>query len=367
MIKYHQEYNKSGTGLAYQISVYVMMRSLVEKTGLKWAVDSNSLKALKNTFTDLNLNVLDNDEDTYDHLTFDDEYGFNNIAEAISDNCEIYLYPTPANFVATGDNGDLFLKVKQELKFRQDIFDKCKAFRDKFDSEVIGLHIRRGDFATIDSGMFLCGNDYYENALAKLPEDLPVLIFTNDKDSVISDNELIANNPERFTFITDLFNDNELISCDVGQEMDKLVDISGTCRFDYKNALIEIARTRLDGVVTYSQIIDEVAQVAKELHPKYIEKLKTNSYNYSYDLCLLTMCDYVVMANSTFSLWGAELGNPKKVIYPMYWIQGHSEDTFIKTDLDGYDQTRDMGSHIIDRPHYIGVENPDPRSFTVVR
>jgi hypothetical protein len=372
MIKYHQEHTTSGTGLAYQISSYVMMRSLAEKTGLEWVIDPNSFKALRNTFVDLNLNIVAEDIADYQTLTFDDELGFAGIEALLEDGKKLHGYPTVQNFVAPGDNGDLFLKVKQELKFRQDIVDKCKEFRDQFDGEVIAMHVRRGDFSNITSGMFLCGADYYENALAQLPDGIPVLIFTNDKDSVIGDSELIANNPERFTFITDLFNGNEFINCDVGQELDRLIDISGECKFDAKTALAKMANDNLPpGSLTQEALFIEMARIAQdELHPTYKEKLKTHSYNYSYDLCLMTMCDYVIMANSTFSMWGAELGNPKKVIYPMYWMQGHPEDIdtiSIKTDLGGYNQTKDLATQLIERDNYIAVENPDPRSFTILK
>lgn len=339
-----------------------MMRSLELRTGFKWTINDNSLKALRNTFSELNLTVCEEKVNS----EYTDEYdGFDTIAEKIKDNSELFLYPSPANFISNRDK-NLFPKVKSELKFKKNIFDKCKSFRDQFDGEVIGLHIRKGDFASIDSGMFLCGNDYYKNALGELPDNIPVLVFTNDKESVINDSELIASNPNRFTFITDLFNDNQFIDCVIGREMDRLVDISGDCKFDYKNALIEISKNRLNTSATHSEILKEVSNLIKELHPKYIQKLKTQSYNYSYDLCLMSMCDYFIMANSTLSLWGVELGNPKKVIYPKYWVQDYNYETFINKDLNGHDQVKDMIPQLIDKPHYTGIENPDPRSFTVI-
>lgn len=371
MIKYHQEYSNSGTGLAYQISCYVMMRSLAERKGLDWAIDPTGFKALRNTFVDLKLNVVDTDDSTYKTFEFPDDIGFAELETKVEDQILLSGYPTVQNFVASGDDGDLFLSIKKELKFRQDIIDKCKSFRDQFDGEVIALHVRGGDFHKVESGMFMCGNDYYENALAQLPSDIPVLVFTNDKDYVISNSELIANNPERFTFITDLFNNNELINCDVGQELDRLVDIDGQYRFDYKFALAHMARVGKPSAITYAELTQRMAELTNQLSPEYREKIKTQSYNYSYDLCLMTMCDYVIMANSTFSMWGAELGNPQKVIYPMYWIQDHSEDytnnITIKTDLEGFNQTEYFASQLVGRSHYYPVENPDPRSFTVVR
>ena len=39
-----------------------------------------------------------------------------------------------------------------------------------------------------------------------------------------------------------------------------------------------------------------------------------------YDLCLMSMCDDFIIANSTFSWWGAWLANRGKVIAPMEWF-----------------------------------------------
>ena len=38
------------------------------------------------------------------------------------------------------------------------------------------------------------------------------------------------------------------------------------------------------------------------------------------DMCLMSMCDYQIMANSTFSWWGAWLSGSEKVIGPKMWF-----------------------------------------------
>jgi hypothetical protein len=369
-VKYHQEYYPIRTGLGYQISVYMMMRSLEEMTQLEWDVDKGSLSALSNTFSNLNLNVCNKDIE-YKDVTFltpftdfinKDFDDIDDIAKKIEYNSELFGYPLPVNFIK---DYNLFLQIKNELKFREDIVEKCKSFKKQFDSEVIALHFRGGDFSKLENTTFVCGIDYYQNALKELPKDIPILIFTNEKDSPII-SELISIDPNRFTLITDLFNNNNFIDCKIGNELDQLIDNNSCYKFDYKYALIDIAKTRLENETNHSKILKEVSKIAKELNPIYREKLKTQSYNYSYDFCLMSMCDYIIMSNSIFSMWAAELGDPKKVMYPKYWIQNHDEDTFIKRDLNGYDQAKDMFSGILDKPYYFGLDNKDSRTLTIV-
>ena len=38
------------------------------------------------------------------------------------------------------------------------------------------------------------------------------------------------------------------------------------------------------------------------------------------DMCLMSMCQYQIMANSTYSWWGAWLSNSKDVIAPKLWF-----------------------------------------------
>lgn len=40
------------------------------------------------------------------------------------------------------------------------------------------------------------------------------------------------------------------------------------------------------------------------------------------DLCMMSMCDYHIIANSSFSWWGAWLANSEKVIAPKKWFDG---------------------------------------------
>jgi hypothetical protein len=375
MIKYYQEYHETGTGLGYQVSAYILMRSLANRTGFKWAIDKNSFRALRNTFTNLEFDeILDTpQDDELEDVEFIDDDSFEEVLKLVKDDSILHGYPTPQNFI----DKTQFEELKDKLTFRPEVVEKCEQFMSQFNGqEVISMHLRRGDFENLASGMFLIGDEYYQEALKKLPEDLPVLIFTNAKDYVLENTELVASNPERFTLVLDVYNNNELVNCDVGQQLDYLVDISGECVFDYKAALAKMAKEQSPYCPTHDELLSKMKELAKELHPIYREKMKKQLYNYSFDFCLMSMCNYHIMANSTFGMWATELSATKKVIYPKYWMHGHDQDVILpmlesqtvpvkNRDLGGHDQTKELAGYMIDRENYIGIENPDQRSFSI--
>lgn len=131
--------------------------------------------------------------------------------------------------------------IKEDFTFKKDILNPCK---DAFDfDEVISLHIRRTDYVKKQNYHPLCSLEYYEESLKKMPDTLPVLIFSDDPEWC-REQDLFQ--PDRF-LISD--SDNNLI-----------------------------------------------------------------------DMCLMTMCNYHIVANSSFSWWGAWLSDSKKIICPKNWF-----------------------------------------------
>ena len=58
---------------------------------------------------------------------------------------------------------------------------------------------------------------------------------------------------------------------------------------------------------------------AQELFPD--DRFFVSETNCPYtDMCLMTLCDYHIVANSSYSWWGAWLSNSKKVITPKTWF-----------------------------------------------
>ena len=53
------------------------------------------------------------------------------------------------------------------------------------------------------------------------------------------------------------------------------------------------------------------------------------------DLCLMAMCDYHVIANSSFSWWGAWLGDSEHIVAPKNWFDGSCKGKSVKDMVFG--------------------------------
>ena len=58
----------------------------------------------------------------------------------------------------------------------------------------------------------------------------------------------------------------------------------------------------------------------------------SETYDNLVDMCLMTMCSFHVIANSSFSWWGAWLAKSEKVIAPSKWF-GPDNQHLDTTDL----------------------------------
>lgn len=173
----------------------------------------------------------------FDRTIFEEKYEFN---QDIFDNC-----PDDVNIDGFFQTEKYFKHIESEIRkdfqFKDEIYDiSSECMKRNFSgSEVISLHIRRGDYLTDDS--FECLSlEYYKNALKLMP-DVPVLIVSDD--------------PE-------------------------------WCRENFKSE-------------------------------RFFTSFSKNQY---IDLCLMSLCDYHIIANSTFSWWGSWLSQSKKTIAPKMWF-----------------------------------------------
>ncbi len=69
---------------------------------------------------------------------------------------------------------------------------------------------------------------------------------------------------------------------------------------------------------------DDIQWVADQNFFKKDRYIIHNPVSNATDMCMMTMCDYNIIANSSFSWWGAWLGSHKRVIAPKTWFEsGH--------------------------------------------
>jgi hypothetical protein len=88
------------------------------------------------------------------------------------------------------------------------------------------------------------------------------------------------------------------------------------CGIDYyKNALSLVPDDML--IVAFSDEPALARDVFDNLNRKYFLAETNDQYT---DMCLMSHCDYHIIANSSFSWWGAWLGESKKVIAPAIWF-----------------------------------------------
>jgi len=120
-----------------------------------------------------------------------------------------------------------------------------EAFEENFgDTEVIAVHLRRGDYLNYPHHPTQ-QMEYYEKGLAEMPDDIPVMVFS---DGIEWCKEQKLFQGDRFIF--------------------------------------------------------------------------AEGNNTAVDLCLMSLCQYHVIANSSFSWWGSWLAKSKKTVAPSMWFAG---------------------------------------------
>ena len=137
-------------------------------------------------------------------------------------------------------------QIREAFTFVDEIRQPTEeAFKSNFgDTEVISIHVRRGDYLKY-SHHPLQTLEYYSQGLSHMPEDIPVMIFSDDIEWC-KEQELFKG--DRFIF----------------------------------------SEGNSTGV----------------------------------DLCLMSLCSYAIIANSSFSWWGSWLAKSKKTVAPSVWFAG---------------------------------------------
>ena len=149
-------------------------------------------------------------------------------------------------------------QIREDFTFRSDFLDPCKDIIAGLDRPPIFLHIRQSDNIGREEYHPILPIRYFQDSLSHFPVDTPCFVFTDDI-------EWCKNEP---FFDDDRFMFNE-----------------GNERYTYKT-------------------IDGTGKMQNTLLPQV-------------DLCLMSLCSGGIIANSSFSWWGAWLQKDRgKIIAP---------------------------------------------------
>ena len=138
--------------------------------------------------------------------------------------------------------------IREDYQFNDEIYAPCKEYMDQFNGEIALLHIRRGDNIGRPDWYPIPIVEHYEYLLDKYFENKPILICSDDLDWVKEQ---------------ELFKDD---------------------RFHLSETRVYYPDTVLNGK----------------------GEMETSLVPY-YDLCMMTLCNGGIIANSSLSWWGAWL------------------------------------------------------------
>jgi len=149
-------------------------------------------------------------------------------------------------------------QIREDYSFKDNYLNPCFEYIDSLETSPIFLHVRRSDSIGREEFHPMLPLSYYEESLKEFSEDTLCFVFTDDI-GWCKEQELFSS--DRF-----LFNESNGV-------------------YDYKS-------------------MDGLGQMQNSLLPQV-------------DLCLMSLCSGAIIANSSFSWWGAWLQNNRgKVIAP---------------------------------------------------
>ena len=163
--------------------------------------------------------------------------------------------------------------IRNDFSFKKEIVKSCLEILDEL-VDPIFIHIRRGDYVNQPDNHPVCSTSYYESSLNNFKDTSSVLIFSDDPEWCKSQ---------------ELFSDDRFLISEFN--------------------------------LTYNQTSDTNDGRVKSLIPYY-------------DLCLMSMCQGGIIANSSMSWWGAWLiENPTQpIVAPNPWF-GKNYSHYDMSDL----------------------------------
>ena len=220
--------------LGNQMFQYAALRGISDNRGFNYSIPDYDIPLYRCFNISKKFGPIGSSQITHRGFEFDEE-----LFGTCPDDVDLYGYFQSEKYFKNIEN-----VIRREFTFRARIDTMCSHYmKNKFSgSEVISLHVRRGDYLTDPNFQVLEVEGYYWDAITSLP-DCKILVFSDDVEWAES-------------------------------------------KFTSKHCIIS---------KTKNQFID---------------------------LCLMTKCDYHIIANSSYSWWGAWLSKSKQVVAPRKWFAG---------------------------------------------
>ena len=253
-------YNRLGSNgrLGNQMFQYASLRGIAAKLEYDWVIPPEDYNHKDNygLFETFNLvNVKDSNIGFVDgqYIQENDHCFIPEFFEECPDNVSLDGYFQTEKYFS-----HIAQEIREDFTFRKDYLTPCKEYIDSLDRSPIFLHIRQSDNIGREEYHPILPISYFEDALKQFPEDTPCFVFTDDINWCKSQEFF---KQDRF-----LFNESN-------------------SRYTYRT-------------------IDGTGQMQNTLLPQV-------------DLCLMSLCSGAIIANSSFSWWGAWLQNDRgKVVAP---------------------------------------------------
>ncbi len=234
--------------LANQMFQYASLKGIAKKSGYEFCIPPKEVFGEKDPVVNKDLTLYDvfeienknNIGLTQNTIVQEKSFNFDSdLYNNCSDNIDLLGYFQSEKYFK-----DIREEICSDFSFNEEVFNDCKSFINSLNSEVICLHIRRGDYTT-NPNHPVQSIEYYEKSLDMLPSDIPVLVFSDDSE---------------WCFKQELFKDDRFMI--------------------------------------------------------------SNNSSVDADLCMMTLCNYHIIANSTLSWWGSWLAKSEKTIAPKNWFGG---------------------------------------------
>ena len=253
-------YNKLGSNgrLGNQMFQYAALRGIADNLNYDWCIppedyNHDSNYDLFGTFDLKNLSSK-NIGFVDGQSVKENNHNFNSdLFTQCSDNISLDGYFQTEKYFVHIEN-----QIREDFVFNKNYLNPCKEYIDSLDDMPIFLHVRRTDAVGREQYHPILPISYFKDALKNFSETVPCFVFSDDIDWCKKQDFF---KQDRF-----LFNENDN-------------------RYSYRT-------------------VDGTGELQNTLLPQI-------------DLCLMSLCSGAIIANSSFSWWGAWLQNNKgKVIAP---------------------------------------------------